>query len=165
MLMMMAGFEYEDYQIFKSNKPWRFFQVTLRKSPYTPLLCPYLPPTPPSPVGVPQFHPNWMESLMYRRLASLYGCSLHWMIAPPYNDRAECCRHPILPMPPDLRGRYCHHLDSANSSKPCQLQNGTEMENVSESFSIRTLPRVKHHKPSLFFTFAVRLFYTTLFTR
>ena len=55
-------------------------QVTLRKSPCTPL---YLPLTPPSPVGVPQFHPNWMESLMYRRLASLYGCSVHWMIAHP----------------------------------------------------------------------------------
>ena len=61
-------------------------QVTPRKSLCTPL---YLPPTPPSPVGVPQFHPNWMESLMYRRLASLYGCSVHWMIAHPNNGQCD----------------------------------------------------------------------------
>ena len=110
----------------RTNKPWKHLLVDPKKSPWTPQRGPYLPPAPPSLMGFPQFHPNWMESLMYRRLAPLYSRSVQCTKAPPDNDQcgagAECHRHPALLMPSALRGRYCHQFESANSRKPCQLQ-------------------------------------------
>ena len=105
------------------------FWLILRKAPEPLNEVPTFPPAPPSLMGFPQFHPNWMESLMYRRLAPLYSRSVQCTKAPPGNmiiDQCgagvECHRHPALLMPSALRGRYCHQFESANSSKPCQLQ-------------------------------------------
>ena len=66
----------------RTNKPWKHLLVDPQKSPWTPERGPYLPPAPPSLMGFPQFHPNWMESLMYRRLAPLYSRSVQCTKAP-----------------------------------------------------------------------------------